>query len=41
MPCSGFLADWDAYYEQISAFTRYMPFMTVPGNHERDGAHTG
>jgi hypothetical protein len=29
--CSGYLADWDNYYEQISIFTRYVPFMTVPG----------
>ncbi|EIE24225.1 Metallo-dependent phosphatase [Coccomyxa subellipsoidea C-169] len=37
----GFLADWDNYYEQISVYTRYLPFMTVPGNHERDGVLTG
>ncbi|BDA46085.1 probable inactive purple acid phosphatase 27 [Coccomyxa sp. Obi] len=37
----GFLADWDNYYEQISVFTRYLPFMTVPGNHERDTYNSG
>ncbi|CAL8462222.1 g1753 [Coccomyxa elongata] len=37
----GFLADWDNYYEQISLFTRFLPFMTVPGNHERDTLNSG
>lgn len=33
------MVDWDNYYEQTSTYANYLPFMTVPGNHERDCAH--
>jgi len=33
---SGFLSRWDAWLDQVELVAARVPFMTTPGNHERD-----
>ena len=39
--CSGVEVLWDNYLHQISPFTARMPYMLLPGNHERDYVGSG
>jgi len=31
----GYIADWDVFFDQLHPLTSKVPYMTVPGNHER------
>lgn len=35
-PRRGYVTQWDNYMDQIEPLVTRMPYMTVPGNHERD-----
>lgn len=37
----GFVATWDTYFDQIQPLAASMPYMTTPGNHERNWPGTG
>jgi len=37
----GFVPQWDHYFEQIKPIVTRVPYMTTPGNHERDWPHSG
>lgn len=39
--CRGFSSQWDVFFDQIQPLTTRMPYMTVPGNHERDWPNSG
>ena len=37
----GFMSQWDVYWNQLGPAVRAVPYMTVPGNHERDWPGSG
>lgn len=37
----GYSSQWDVYWDQLAAVVRSVPYMTSPGNHERDWPDTG
>jgi len=37
----GYVTIWEQFFNQISAMTPYLPWMTVDGNHERDWPKSG
>lgn len=39
--CRGYSSQWDVFFDQIQPLTTKMPYMTVPGNHERDWPNSG
>lgn len=39
--CRGYSSQWDVFFDQIQPLTTSMPYMTVPGNHERDWPNSG
>jgi len=37
----GYVADWDVFFDQMLPVTSRVPYMTIPGNHERDYPGSG